>query len=82
MSTYSRSHTSTAKAFTWELFGYPPYSPDLIPSYYCLYTHLKNWFNNNEEEFKTLLMLQVTNFFPQAYYTYYEHTVLHVSQSR
>jgi transposase len=40
--------------FNWELFEHPPYSPDLAPSDYHLFTYLKNWlgsqrFNNNEE---------------------------------
>jgi transposase len=39
--------------FNWELFEHPPYSPDLDPSDYNLFTYLKNWigsqhFNNNE----------------------------------
>jgi transposase len=42
--------------FNWELFDHPPYSPDLAPSDYHLFTrtYLKNWlgsqrFSNNEE---------------------------------
>jgi histone-lysine N-methyltransferase SETMAR len=40
--------------FNWELFHQPPYSPDLAPSNYHLFTYLKKWlgsqrFNNNEE---------------------------------
>jgi histone-lysine N-methyltransferase SETMAR len=40
--------------FNWELCDHPPYSPDLAPSDYNLFTCLKNWlrlqhFNNNEE---------------------------------
>jgi transposase len=39
--------------FNWELFDHPPYSPDLTPSNYHLFTYLKNWlrsqhFKNNE----------------------------------
>jgi transposase len=51
----ARPHTAAStrallEHFNWELFDHPPYSPDLVPSYY----HLKNWvrsqrFNNNEE---------------------------------
>jgi transposase len=29
--------------FNWELFDHPPYSPDLSPSDYHLFTYLKNW---------------------------------------
>jgi transposase len=40
--------------FNWELFDHPPYSHDLAPSDYHLFTYLKNWLasqrlNNNEE---------------------------------
>jgi hypothetical protein len=40
--------------FNWELFDYPPYSPDLAPNDYHLFTYLENWlesqrFSNNEE---------------------------------
>jgi hypothetical protein len=38
----------------WELFDHPPYSPDLAPSDYHLFTYVANClrpqsFNNNEE---------------------------------
>jgi histone-lysine N-methyltransferase SETMAR len=53
------------------LFDHPPYSPDLIPSNYYLFTYLKNWlgsqhFNDNEESMegiKTWLSSQVADFF-------------------
>jgi transposase len=40
--------------FNWELFEHPPYSSDLAPSDYHLFSYLKNWlrsqrFNGNEE---------------------------------
>jgi transposase len=40
--------------FNWELCDHPPYSPDLAPSDYHLFTYMKKWlrlqlFNNNEE---------------------------------
>jgi transposase len=56
----TRPHTAArARAlldyFNWELFDHPPYSPDLAPSDYHLFTriYLKNWlesqrFSNNE----------------------------------
>jgi hypothetical protein len=57
--------------FNWELFDNPPYSPDLSPSGYHLFTYLKNWlglqsFNNNEELMegvKMWLSLQAADFF-------------------
>jgi transposase len=57
--------------FNWELFDHPPYSPDLAPSDYHLFTYLKNWlgsqsFNNNGELMegvKTWLSSQVADFF-------------------
>jgi hypothetical protein len=40
--------------FNWELFDHTPYSPDLPPSNYHLFTCPKNWFRsqrfNNTEE--------------------------------
>jgi transposase len=57
--------------FNWELFDQPPYSHDLAPSLYHLFTYLKNWlraqrFNNNEELMegvKTWLSSQVADLF-------------------
>jgi len=42
------------KLFNWEIFDYPPYSPDLAPSNYHLFTKMKVWlatqrFHTNEE---------------------------------
>jgi hypothetical protein len=53
------------------LFDHPPYSPDLAPSDYHLFTYLKNWlrsqlFNNNEEFMegvKTWLSSQAVDLF-------------------
>jgi histone-lysine N-methyltransferase SETMAR len=57
----SRSHTSKAarirtllEHFNLELFDLPPYSHDLAPSDYHLFTYLKIWlvsqhFSNNED---------------------------------
>jgi transposase len=70
-------HTSTAACaqellehFNWELFDHPPYSPDLTPSDYHLFTYLKNWlgsqhFKSNEllKGVKTWLDSQVVDFF-------------------
>jgi hypothetical protein len=56
--------------FNWELLKQPPYSHDLTPSDYHLFTCLKNWlgsqrFNNNElmEGVKTWLSSQEADFF-------------------
>jgi histone-lysine N-methyltransferase SETMAR len=56
---YARPYTAARtlallEHFNWVLSGHPPYSPDLAPSEYHLFTYLKNWlrsqrFNNNEE---------------------------------
>jgi hypothetical protein len=39
--------------FNWELFDHPPYSPDLTPNNYNLFTNLKNLMGsqgiNNDE---------------------------------
>ena len=44
----ARPHTAaktkeTVQNFKWETFDHPPYSPDLAPSDYHLFLHLKNW---------------------------------------
>jgi hypothetical protein len=57
--------------FNWELFDHAPYSPDLRPSNYHLFTYLKNWlrsqrFGNTEELMegvKTWLGSQTAEFF-------------------
>jgi histone-lysine N-methyltransferase SETMAR len=57
--------------FNWELFDHRPYSPDLAPSDYQLFSYLKNWlgsqhFNNNEELMEgvtTWLHSHVADFF-------------------
>jgi hypothetical protein len=57
--------------FYWELFHHLPYSPDLAPNDYQLFTYLKNWlrsqcFSNNKELMegvKTWLSSQVADFF-------------------
>jgi hypothetical protein len=57
--------------FSWELFDHSPYTPDLAPSGYHLFTYLKNWlksqqFNSNEELMegvKVWLRSQVADFF-------------------
>jgi histone-lysine N-methyltransferase SETMAR len=55
---YARPHTAARtrallKHFNWELFDYPPYSYDVAPSDYHLFTYLEKWFEsqpfNNKE---------------------------------
>jgi transposase len=55
----ARPHTagrtnSLIKLFNWEIFDLSPYSPDLAPSNYSLFTKMKVWlgtqrFHTNEE---------------------------------
>lgn len=58
----ARPHTAartieTIQKFRWEIFHHPPYSPDLAPSDYHLFLHLKNWLASQRfeetEELKT-----------------------------
>jgi hypothetical protein len=49
-----RTQLLALEHFNWELFDHLPYSPDLTPGDYQLFTYMKNWlgsqrFNNNEE---------------------------------
>jgi transposase len=55
----ARLHTAACtrallEHFNWELLDHPPYSPDLAPIDYYLFTYLKNWlrlqcFSSSEE---------------------------------
>ena len=55
----TRPHTTARtsdliKLFNWEIFDHPPYSPDLAPSDYHLFSKMKVWlatqrFHTNEE---------------------------------
>jgi histone-lysine N-methyltransferase SETMAR len=68
---YTAARTRTLlEHFKCELFDYPPYSPDVAPSDYQLFTYQKNWlrsqgFNNNElmECVKMWLNSQAGDFF-------------------
>jgi transposase len=63
----ARPHTAARtrallEHFNWELFDHPPYSPDLAPNDYHLFTYLKNWlrsqrFNNNEKMIGVKMLL-------------------------
>src|SRR5215510_6532798 len=55
----ARPHTTACtnaliKLFNWEIFDHPPYTPDLAPSDYHLFTKMKVWlatqhFHSNED---------------------------------
>jgi histone-lysine N-methyltransferase SETMAR len=52
----ARPHTAARtkallQQFNWEIFKHPPYSPDLAPSDYHLFTKMKVWLAN--QRFKT-----------------------------
>ena len=59
---HTTARTNAAiRLFNWEIFDHPPYSPDLAPSDYDLFTKMKVWlatrrFHTNEE-----LMVGVNN---------------------
>jgi hypothetical protein len=69
----ARPHTAVRtrallEHFNWGLFDHPPYSPDLAPSDYHLFTYQKNWFgsqrfNNNEELMEGVKISQAADFF-------------------
>ena len=50
--------TTVLQQFGWELFDHPPYSPDLAPSDFHLFLHLKKFLSSrqhfhDDEELKT-----------------------------
>jgi hypothetical protein len=66
----SAARTPLLEHFNRELFDHTPYSPDLAPIDYRLFTYLKNWLgsqhlSNNEmvEGVKTWLSSQAAVFF-------------------
>jgi hypothetical protein len=42
--------------FNWGIFDYPPYSPDLAPSNYHLFTYPKNWLRSQHFDSNVELM--------------------------
>ena len=72
----ARPHTAAATqnlitTFGWEQFDHPPYNPDLAPSDFHLFLHLKSflagWQFHNDNEVKetvtTCITSQVTSFY-------------------
>jgi hypothetical protein len=56
--------------FGWDQFDHPPYSPDLVPSDFHVFVHLKTllggqWFHNNEikEAVNTWFASRATSFY-------------------
>ena len=50
----ARRTTALLESFNWDVFNHPPYSPDLAPSDYHLFMHMKKWlgsqrFDDDEE---------------------------------
>lgn len=77
----ARPHTAAATGqlldrFRWDIFDHPPYSPDLAPSDYHLFMHLKKWlalqrFGNDDE-----LKNGVTKWFKTQAGNFYEDGIL------
>jgi len=64
----ARPHTAARTAqllqqFRWEVFDHPPYSPDLEPSDYHLFMHLKKWLASQSYEEDDRLKTDVTTWF-------------------
>ena len=75
----ARPHTAAATqnlitTFGWEQFDHPPYSPDLAPSDFHLFLHLKSFLagrrfhDNNEvkEAVTTCFASQATSFYDEG----------------
>ncbi|KAJ4429714.1 hypothetical protein ANN_21918 [Periplaneta americana] len=77
----ARSHTARLTApvlteFGWELFDHPPYSPDLAPSDFHVFLHLKKFLFSgerfgNDEELKT----SVTRWFHSQVAEFYDRGI-------
>ncbi|GFW89030.1 mariner Mos1 transposase [Trichonephila clavipes] len=76
----TRPHTAKVtktllRGFGWDVFDHPPYSPDLAPSYFHLFLHLKSFlaskhFNNDKE-----LKENVSNWLKTQAETFYEEGI-------
>lgn len=75
----ARPHTANVtknllQGFGWDVFDHPPYSPDLAPSDFHLFLHLKSFLGgqhfNNDEELKenvsNWLKTQAANFYEEG----------------
>jgi len=74
----TRPHTATTMqnlitTFGWEQFDHPPYSPDLAPSDFHMFMHLKSflagrWFHDDEvkEAVTTCFASQVPSFYDEG----------------
>ena len=49
------------KHFNWEIFDHPPYSPNLAPSDYHLFTKMKAWLSTQRFHTNKELMVGVNN---------------------
>ncbi|GFV57908.1 histone-lysine N-methyltransferase SETMAR [Trichonephila clavipes] len=76
----ARPHTANVtktllRGFGWDVFDHPPYSPDLAPSDFHLFLHLKSFlagkhFNNDKE-----LKENVSNWLKTQAATFYEEGI-------
>jgi histone-lysine N-methyltransferase SETMAR len=64
------------RGFGWEVFNYPPYSPDLAPSDYHLFRSLQN--NLDGKKFDTLEALKkhLDQFFSEKPQNFYEDGIM------
>ncbi|KAJ4437856.1 hypothetical protein ANN_13795 [Periplaneta americana] len=72
----ARRTASVLTEFGWELFDYPPYSPDLAPSDFHVFLHLKKFLSSgerfgNDEELKT----SVTRWFHSQAAEFYDRGI-------
>jgi len=81
----ARPHTAAAMqnlitTFGWEQFDHPPYSPDLAPSDFHFFMHLKSfhtgqWFHDSEvkEAVTTCFASQVASFYDEGIQKLVQH---------
>jgi hypothetical protein len=67
-----RPHTGTAartqellEHFNWELFDHTPYSPDLAPSDYHLFTYLNNWLGSQRSQAVHFFDIEIQKLIPR-----------------
>lgn len=64
------------KTLGWQVLPHPPYSPDVAPSDYYLFKHLKNELKGKKFDSKEALITHVDNFFAMKPKSFFEKGIM------
>ncbi|GBN10241.1 Histone-lysine N-methyltransferase SETMAR [Araneus ventricosus] len=76
----ARPHTAVAttillQRFGWEVFDHPPYSPDLAPSDFHLFAHMKRWLGGQNFATDNELQTSVQNWLKTQAAAFYDEGI-------